>query len=205
MDIQHDTMPAGRMGEQADQLGAEQVAVRLCQRGDPAGLATLVAIHQARAVRLAALITHDPHLAEDVVAEAFLVAFRRCQRFDTRRPFAPWFHRVVATTALKMLAARHREVSLDGREQMFEADEPADLAQPDAAARLAALEDQAAIRAALTALPAKQRAAVVLKYFAELDEAEIAAALAIPRGTVKSRVFNGLARLRLKLAELRPT
>jgi len=84
------------------------------------GLARLVALHRARAVRLAALITHDPHLAEDVMAEAFLIAFWGCQHFDTRRACAPWFHRVVATTALKMLAARRREVSLDGRERLSE-------------------------------------------------------------------------------------
>lgn len=68
-------MAAGQMGEQSDERAAEQAAVRLSQRGDSAGLARLVALHQARAVRLAALITHDPHLAEDVVAEALLIAF----------------------------------------------------------------------------------------------------------------------------------
>ena len=58
------------------------------------------------------------------------------------------------------------------------------------------------MRAALARLPARQRAAVVLRYHADLNEAEIAEALGIPRGTVKSRLFNGLARLRTALAHL---
>jgi RNA polymerase sigma factor (sigma-70 family) len=89
----------------------EQDAVALCRTGDPAGLATLVELHQADAVRLAALITRDRQLAEDVAADAFLLAFRRIGSFDPARPFRPWFRRVVATTALKGLAARRGEVS----------------------------------------------------------------------------------------------
>ena len=190
---------------------SESAAMRLCRRGDPAGLATLVTLHQARAIRLAALITRDLPLAEDVVADAFLTAFRHSQSFDLERPFGPWFHRVVANVALKALAARCREVSL-GEADAGTRDargstpaSPGDSSQTeDIAMILVAQEDRAAVRAAVASLPTDHRAALVLKYFAELDEAEIAQALAIPRGTVKSRVFHGLARLRVKLAELRP-
>ena len=176
----------------------EQDAVALCRAGDPAGLATLVALHQDDAVRLAALITRDRQLAEDVAADAFLLAFRRIGSFDPARPFRPWFRRVVATTALKGLAARRGEVSLDDAGSLPGPD-------GDAAAWVAAQENRATVRWALRALPAKQRAAIVLKYYAELSEPEIARVLGVPRGTVKSRVFNGLARLRLARARLQLT
>jgi RNA polymerase sigma-70 factor (ECF subfamily) len=175
----------------------EQQAVALCRDGDPAGLAALVALHQADAVRIAALITRDTHLAEDVATDAFLVAYRRIGSFDPSRPFRPWFRRVVATTALKLLAARKGEVPLDELPEGI----AAELADPaDAAVWAARQEDRAAVRWALRALPPKQRAAIVLKYFGDLSEPEIACALGIPRGTVKSRLFNGLARLRVALA-----
>ena len=187
---------------------SEQTAVRLCQQGDLAGLATLVACHQSRAIRLAALITRDPHLAEDVVAEAFLTAFRYIKTLDARRPFAPWFHRIVANTALKMLATRRREVPLDpaegaelsGVRSHFDV---SDLTREDALTWIIQVEDRETLQWALRSLPPRQRAAIVLKYFADLDEAEIAQVLGIPKGTVKSRIFNALARLRTALMHLR--
>ena len=175
----------------------EQQAVERCRAGDPAGLAVLVALHQADAVRLAALITRDAHLAEDVATDAFLVAYRRISTFDRTRPFRPWFRRVVATTALKALAARRGELPLDAVPDAA----GVDLTDPDACtAWIDRHEDRAAVRAALRALPPKQRATVVLRYYAELPEEDIARTLGIPRGTVKSRLFHGLARLRVALA-----
>jgi RNA polymerase sigma-70 factor (ECF subfamily) len=178
----------------------EAAAVRLCRRGDPAGLATLIQLHQRRALRVAVLITRDPLLAEDVVAEAFLTAFRRIGSFDPERPFRPWFHRVVANAALKTLHRRAREQTPDPADDLFgRLIDPA----PDVERCLLRAEDAAELSAALARLPARQRAAVVLRYYADLNEAEIAEALGIPRGTVKSRLFNGLARLRTALAHLR--
>jgi RNA polymerase sigma factor (sigma-70 family) len=180
----------------------EQEAVALCRRGDPAGLAALARLHQQRALHVAALITRDAQLAEDAVADAFLLAFRRIKTFDQARPFGPWFARVVATTALKALAARRREVPLDAPfEGAGETGAHTVDALADPIAWIARLEDRTAIRAAIRALPPKQRAAIVLKYYADLDEAEIARALGIPRGTVKSRLSHGLSRLRSALAQ----
>jgi RNA polymerase sigma-70 factor (ECF subfamily) len=178
----------------------EAAAVRLCRRGDPAGLDTLVQLHQRRALRVAVLITRDALLAEDVVAESFLTAFRRIGSFDPERPFGPWFHRVVANAALKTLQRRAREQTPDPSDDPF-----GQLPDPSPQLDLSLLraEDADELRAALSRLPAPQRAAIVLRYYADLNEAEIAEALGVPRGTVKSRLFNGLARLRTALAHLR--
>ena len=186
----------------------EQDALTACQRGDPAGLETLVQLHQERAFRLAVLITRDPHLAEDVVADAFLTAFQRIGTFDATRPLAPWFHKVVATTALKALDRSRRVVPIvaEGGDPLEEACPSGCLPQTteETLDWVARVEDRAAILAALRSLPPAQRAAIVLKYYADLKESEIAQALGVPRGTVKSRLFHGLARLRIVLAGLRP-
>jgi RNA polymerase sigma-70 factor (ECF subfamily) len=181
-------------------LSCEEDAVRRCRRGDPSGLATLVELHQRKALRVAALITRDAALAEDVVSEAFLLAFRRIGSFDPNRPFGPWFQRVVANEALKTVQRRGRERTADPEEDPFGAIEDRG---PRPESWTLHAEDAGELRAALERLPPHHRAAVVLRYYAELSEAEIAEALAIPRGTVKSRLFNGLARLRATMLQMR--
>jgi RNA polymerase sigma-70 factor (ECF subfamily) len=188
----------------------EQTAVRLCQRGDPAGLASLVLRQQAEALRVAALITRDPQLAEDVVADAFLTAFRRIHSFDAERPFRPWFLRVVTNTALKSLRSRRREIPWLATADHGSSTVPvpfgiAARAEESTAKDIATVDDHETVRWALRALPPKQRAAIILRYFADLNEGEIALALGIPRGTVKSRLSNGIARLRVKLVETWPS
>ena len=191
---------AAALGIHRADLSCEEEAVRRCRKGDPGGLAVLVELHQRKALRVAALITRDPALAEDVVSEAFLLAFRRIGSFDPSRPFGPWFHRVVANEALKTVQRRARERTADPESDPF--GELQDSAPRPEHATLRA-EDAGELRAALERLPPRHRAAVVLRYYAELSEAEIAQALSIPRGTVKSRLFNGLARLRAAMLQTR--
>jgi RNA polymerase sigma factor (sigma-70 family) len=191
---------AAALGIYRADLSCEQDAVRRCRRGDPSGLAVLVELHQRKALRVAALITRDGALAEDVVSESFLLAFRRIASFDPTRPFGPWFSRVVANEALKTVQRRARERTGDPGTDPFEGLEDAGL--PPERLILHA-EDAGELRAALERLQPHHRAAVVLRYYADLSEAEIAEALTIPRGTVKSRLFNGLARLRATMMQTR--
>ncbi len=179
----------------------ERAAIAALQRGDIGGLEALVRDHQLAAVRAAALITRDRALAEDVVQQAFVRVYERRAQFDAARPFRPWFMTMVVRDATKALRGRARVVPLD---------------DPGAAAPLLALlrdpaalpeevveaaETRAAIGAALAALPAAQREAVVLRYFLGLGEAELAARQAVPAGTIKWRLSAARTRLR---ALLRP-
>jgi RNA polymerase sigma factor (sigma-70 family) len=191
---------AAALGIHRADLSCEEDAVRRCRRGDPSGLAALVELHQRRALRIAALITRDAALAEDVVSEAFLLAFRRIGSFDPTRPFGPWFHRVVANEALKTVQRRSRERTADPEDDPFGMLEDAG---PRPESWTVRAEDAGELRAALERLSPHHRAAVVLRYYADLSEAEIAEALSIPRGTVKSRLFNGLARLRSVMLQTR--
>jgi RNA polymerase sigma-70 factor, ECF subfamily len=144
--------------------------------------------HWGRAHRAALLIVHDAAAAEDIAQEAFLAAIRALHRFDRRRPFGPWLHRIVVNRAIDWSRARNlrREVT-----EPFEG-EPA----PD---RPAAWSDE--VVAALAALEPDQRAAVVLRYLLEYTPGEIAALLEIPRGTVNSRLRRALDRLAEELGE----
>lgn len=186
----------------------EREAITYAKRHDPAGLEGLVQLHQQQAVRLAALITRDRQTAEDVVSECFLVAYERIQQFDEQRPFRPWFHRIVANAALKAVSREGRLASLENLENddgtiermlgslVDSAPDPLEVAEQ--------AEVRAAIQSAFASLSPKQRAVLALRYYSDLGEAETAAALGIPRGTVKSRLAAGLERLRALLADLRP-
>jgi RNA polymerase sigma factor (sigma-70 family) len=177
----------------------EYEAVARAKRSELAGLEALVQLHQQSAVRLAAFITRDRQMAEDIVSDAFLTAFDRIAQFDAVRPFKPWFHRIVANAALKAVKKRRRIVSLD-EDNTYNLPLHLIGGVADPADAVEASEMQSEVRRALAALSPKQRAVIALRYYSEFSEAETAAALNIPPGTVKSRLSAGMQRLRTLLA-----
>jgi RNA polymerase sigma-70 factor, ECF subfamily len=171
--------PAAKRGERPGARG-ERALVRAAQRGDAGALERLFRAHWAMAHRTAYLIVHDAAAAEDIAQEAFLAAVRALERFDRRRPFSPWLHRIVVNRAIDHTRARalRRQVALD---------QTAEPAAPDD--DLARLDE---IVAALAALAPEQRAVIVLRHLLEYTPGEIAALLDLPRGTVNSRLRRGL-------------
>jgi RNA polymerase sigma-70 factor, ECF subfamily len=158
---------------------SEPALVRAAQRGSAEAFAELFRRHWPRAHRAAWLVVHDATAAEDVAQEAFLAAVRSLDRFDRRRPFGPWLHRIVVNRAIDY--ARARELR---REVAAAASDP--VAPPD---RTAPAED---LLAALAALPPDQRAVIVMRHLLGFTPGEIARALGLPRGTVNSRLRRGL-------------
>ena len=159
--------------------------MRGAQRGSASDLEALFAAHWPRAHRAAYLVVHDSALAEDIAQESFLAAIRNLDRFDRRRPFGPWLHRIVVNRAIDAARARaHRaEVEL--------VDETA-----GASGREAADRD---VLAALAQLPPNQRAVVVMRHLLGYTPGDIARALDLPRGTVNSRLRRGLDAIREQL------
>jgi RNA polymerase sigma-70 factor (ECF subfamily) len=157
----------------------DRALVRAAQRGDADALAALFRAHWGMAHRAAYLVVHDAGAAEDIAQEAFLAAVRALDRFDRRRPFGPWLHRIVVNRAIDHARARalRREVAVA---------EPVDVPAPEAPGR----RDE--LVAALAALPPDQRAVIVLRHLLEYTPGEIAALLDLPRGTVNSRLRRGL-------------
>jgi RNA polymerase sigma-70 factor (ECF subfamily) len=181
----------------------EAEAIARLKQGDISGLEALVRKYQVQAVRAAFLITRDRALAEDVVQEAFVRAYKRIEQFDTGRPFGPWFLRSVVNDAIKAASRRKRWVSLeasDGAEAVL-----ADLLahpNPGPAALVEAADIRRAVWEALGTLPPTQRAAAVLRYYLGLSEAEMAEELGCPPGTVKWRLHAARKRLRMLLGTL---
>jgi RNA polymerase sigma-70 factor, ECF subfamily len=154
--------------------------VRAMRRGSRAATETLVARHWDRGYRIAYAILGDAAFAEDVTQEAMLSMLSNLGRFDARREFAPWFHRIVSNRALDGVRARER------RSQIPRLVAPAAVGPPSDPGLIKALE----------ALPEDQRVVVVLRHVAGYETNEIARMLGIRRGTVGSRLRRGLDRLR---------
>ena len=160
---------------------AERAWIRGAQKGSVADLERLFREHWPRAYRAARLVTGDAAAAEDIAQEAFLAAVRNLDRFDRRRPFAPWLHRIVVNRAIDWTRARRlrAEVELGEWVPAAPAPEPGD----ETLARIAEL-------------PPEHRAVVVLRYVLEYTPGEIAELLDLPRGTVNSRLRRGLDRMK---------
>src|SRR6266571_7770740 len=105
---------------------SEHAWIRGAQDGSVADLEALFHHHWPRAYRAAYLVVHDAAAAEDIAQEAFLAAVRNLDRFDRRRPFAPWLHRIVVNRAIDWARARalRAEVGDDALAYAASAQEP---------------------------------------------------------------------------------
>jgi RNA polymerase sigma-70 factor (ECF subfamily) len=152
--------------------------VRGAQRGSASDLEALFRIHWPRAYRAAYLVTHDAQAAEDIAQEAFISAIRALDRFDRKRPFGPWLHRILVNRAIDWARSRRLRAEVELVDSVV-APEPAGAPSGE-------------ILAALARLPPEQRAVIVMRYLLDLTPGEIADALDLPRGTVNSRLRRGL-------------
>jgi RNA polymerase sigma-70 factor (ECF subfamily) len=165
--------------------------VRAARRGDAAAVEQLFRRHWPAVYRAAYLVVQDRAAAEDVAQEAFLNAVAALDRFDRRRPLAPWLHRIAVNRAIDW--TRRRALR---REQPEAADAEATEPPPEGLS--------GELAAALRGLTPEHRAVVVLRYLLEYTPGEIATMLDVPRGTVNSRLRRGLDALERALGEERP-
>jgi RNA polymerase sigma-70 factor (ECF subfamily) len=162
--------------------------------GDRDAYAELVRRHAPVAMRTAALLGAGAD-TEDVVQEAFVKAYAALDRFRPGAPFRPWLLRIVANEARNLHRAAGRRAAREQR--CWTRTEPLLLTRPDDPAEAAlSQERQEVLVRGLAGLSAPQRQVVTCRYLLDLDEAETAAVLGWPRGTVKSRLHRALARLR---------
>src|SRR3989442_15355088 len=161
----------------------ERAWIRGAQEGSASDLEALFRHHWPRAYRAAYLVVHDAAGAEDIAQEAFLAAVRALDRFDRRRPFGPWLHRIVVNRAIDWARARAL------RPEAEAVDSPA----PEPPERNDELLRE------LGRLSPEHRAVIVLRYLLEYTPGEIAEMLELPRGTVNSRLRRGLDALKEQL------
>jgi RNA polymerase sigma-70 factor (ECF subfamily) len=147
---------------------------------------------------LALRIAKSPDLAEDAVQEAFMRVWRRAERFDPARggPRA-WFLRLVRNLVIDHIRARGSR----DRTEVRSANEGVDAAEPERPDEAAVRSERAAsVREALAELPQEQRRVIEKAYFEGLSHSEIAARENTPLGTVKTRIRDGVLKLRAHLA-----
>lgn len=173
----------------------ESEAIARLKRADITALEILVQLYQHQAYDAAYLITRNHAQAEDVVQSAFLRAYERIHQLRDAQSFKPWFLRSVVNSALSIANGGHGQhipsLETDG-EEAAELPSP----EPGLEQMLEAAETKEEILAALWQLSPNQRAAVVMRYYFEWSDAEVAQRLAIPRGTVRRRLHDARRRLR---------
>jgi RNA polymerase sigma factor (sigma-70 family) len=175
---------------------SDEAVVALVARSDESALAELYDRFGRVAYGVALRVLRDEKLAEDAVQEAFLSAWRNADRFMPER--------AKASTWILTLVHR-RAVDLVRREERRRADSLPEGVEHGAAE---SAEDNAWLRferervqTALKRLPDQQREALELAYYGGFSQSELAERLGLPVGTIKSRMFAGLARLRELLAD----
>jgi RNA polymerase sigma-70 factor (ECF subfamily) len=171
-------------GGDATDRRRERRLVRDVQDGSAVALEELFRREWPRAYRAAYLVVHDAAAAEDIAQEAFLAAVRSIDRFDRRRPFGPWMHRIVVNRAIDVTRSRALRREVAGAADSAEA-------PPDPPG--APLSND--VVAALRELSPEHRAVVALRFLFDYTPGEIAQALDMPRGTVNSRLRRALDRL----------
>jgi RNA polymerase sigma-70 factor (ECF subfamily) len=171
----------------------ETELVERARRGDTHAFGELVLAHQRIAFRTAYLLTGNAAEAEDAAQVAFVKAWQALGRFRRGAPFRPWLLAIVANEAKNRLRSGGRRDDLVAR--LAAAPGSGDAAPSPEPAVLGG-ELHAELLGALARLPEDQRLTVAMRYFLDLPEEEVAAALGVRRGTVKSRLSRALERLR---------
>ena len=170
--------------------------------GDRRALELLLDRHADRVHAVCRRIVAHPEDALDATQEAMIAIARGITRFDGRAAFSTWCYRIATNAALDELRKRSRRPQLHvvGDDDRAPADFADDLAQR----RVEGVVDRISIDAALADLPEEFRVPVVMRDVGDLDYAEIAEALSIPIGTVKSRIARGRRMLLERLGNRDP-
>jgi len=149
--------------------------------------------YQGIAFRTAYVISRNAADAEEAAQDGFVKAWRALGRFREGAPFRPWLLRIVANEAHNRVRSAGRRAGLALRAAT---EESSGDAAPSPEAVLLSAEQREGLLAAVNELPEEQRLVVSLRYFLGLSEREVAEALDVPQGTVKSRNARALERLR---------
>lgn len=170
--------------------------MRAVAGGDEDAFAILVGRHRNWVRCLLNAFTHDPDQAEDLAQEVFHRVHRHIGQYRAQGQFVPWLKRIAVNLGKTFLAQKHRAVLVPLSEcQQIEAGG----AGTDPLALLMAQAMHSELREAILSLPDGQRKVIIMRYFGAMSVQEIAAAMNRPEGTIKSRLFHGLRRIRSRM------
>jgi len=178
---------------EAPETAVVRDAVRAVRGGDRDAFGRLLELYQRRLFGLTFIMVRDPEGAEEVTQDAFVRAFTRLDLYDERRPFYPWLATIAVRLAQNWLR-RHSRVraregtSIDLEREQASATDPVDkLISDESGRRLWQL---------VAALPSGERTAVALHYRQGMKVSDIAHALGVTSGTVKTFLFRARQKLR---------
>ncbi|MGA9532490.1 MAG: RNA polymerase sigma factor [Anaerolineales bacterium] len=180
---------------------SESKAITRLKQGDISGLEVLVRRFQVEAVHGAFLIIGDRQIAEDVVQNAFIRVADRIHQFEDGRPFRPWFLRIVTNDALKAVTRARGHLPLDGGDDFDVPEAWLQDLNPGPEEMLDTSETRQRVWRALQQLTPKQRTAIIMRYFLDMKNKEIARDLDLSLPSVKWSVHAAKENLR---ALLRP-
>lgn len=171
------------------------------QQGDDLAFTRLVERYQTPVFNLCYRMLGDPNCAEDAAQESFLRAYRNINRFDSGRSFAAWLLSITSNYCIDQL--RRRRASFISIDQCADEDDrPMQLADARAVHPEAALEqseEQRTLHRVLGKLNSIDRAAIILRYWYEFSDAEVAETLGISVPAVKSRLFRARREIAVRL------
>jgi len=176
-------------------MASDAQLVERCLRGETTAFDTLVARYRDRVFSLAFRILGEASAAEDAAQEAWLRAYTRLPMYDPAQPFSTWLLCLTARVCLN--ARRARQTEQQYTERAAKAQPPT----PTLEERIYERERQRTLQRLLLRLPVLQRAAVLLYYYEGLSVSEVARALDVPEGTVKTWLYRARESLRQWLQE----
>jgi RNA polymerase sigma-70 factor (ECF subfamily) len=176
-----------------------------CRQGDPQAFARLVALHERMVLNLALRLLGDPEEAKDISQDAFLQVYKMLGRFEGRSSLKTWIYRIVLNLCRNRLRfwRRHHRAQSSPLEALAPREEARLVcrlrADPGPFECVQRRELGATVQAALLRLPFEQKAILLLREAEELSCSQIAAALGLREGTVKSRLARAREALRREL------
>jgi RNA polymerase sigma factor (sigma-70 family) len=178
----------------------DETLLKLVARGDCAAFTELYGRFDRVAYGLALRVLHDRHLAEDAYVESMLVVFRTARSFDPERGSGrTWILTIVHRRAVDL-------VRRENRHRTSELIEQGEAYGPTAEETAELRGERELVQGALRRLPARERRLIELAYYGGYTQSDLASSLDLPLGTVKTRMFTGLARMRkLLAADPKPT
>lgn len=176
----------------AEDPRSDDELMRRAAAGSRDAFALLVKRHQARVRAYCARFCGSAALGDDLAQDSFVEVWRKARTYEARGSFKAYLFHIAANRCKNQRRGElRRRASAEA-----EAEDRAELEQGPSSDLFALRERYGQVQAGVSKLPELQREAVLLRYSAELDYAEIAELLGVPEATARSRVFLGLMKLR---------
>ncbi len=174
-------------------------AVNAVRAGDVQAYATIVARFQGSLMTLCAAILQDRQAADELAQDVFVKAYQRLDTFDVQQPMKPWLVKIAYRLAQQQWRKQAREVTRQEAAATILQQNRGDSIPGD---RLVADEQSEMLWQVVRALPMAQRTAVVLYYRENLTVKQVAGAMGVSSGTVKTHLFRARTQIRVKLQDM---